>query len=128
MTKQTIYRVYNPHTNSGPFQMGAVNGKLCELANAKLDELPMPLEDGLTNLNWSDVFGAPSISALRKWILLASDEATNREILDGLDDEGYMVAEFEVESDMVKIGRSGIQCAFYPTKPVSYHQVYILVD
>lgn len=128
MTKQTVYRVYNPRTNIGPFQMGAVHGKLCELANDKLEELPMPIEDGLGNLHWADVFGAPSISALRKWILVASDESTNKEILDGLDDEGYVVAEFLVDRDMVKIGRSGLQCAFYPSNDVVHHQINILVE
>lgn len=109
---QLVFRVEHARTGTGPFQtLGEHTQALAARANA-LPHLPSPDADGLENLPWAWVFGAPSVDSLKAWLMCFPTQDANVAMVRELHAQGFVLATFVADEGRFRMGKSGLQLAF----------------
>ncbi len=129
------FRVEHPQTGRGPFQSDHDISTLLARKVDAMPELPPPGRDGLGlgHLPWAFVFGCPSLETLKRWILVGDDAAENESIVRRLRRRGFVLAEYLVEQENLRMGYSRQQLAFDAADSkedglVEYHDLGILLS
>lgn len=129
-----IFRLEHRDTRKGPFQTNTPFMQDLAHKATHAEGLKTPYQDGLglADIPWIYVFGAPSLDALKRWVLLGADAGENQYIVQTLHAEGFVVAQYLVEDDYYLMGRSTLQVAFDAGSArreglVSYEDVFSLL-
>lgn len=112
-----VYRVEHKVTGVGPFQ---TNSEFCQklVKNTQpvLYRLKNPHDDGLeiAYIPYTYVFGCPDINSMKQWILTGRCYDENYEIINTLDEMGFVLSNYLVHPADVRMSWSKIQLAFCP--------------